>query len=88
MSDSDRADAFRGLAHPLRRKLLGMLVKNEKTASDLLGGLKLSQPALSAHLRVLRDCGLIKHRAQGSRRLYSLNTPNLRKAKQWLGKIV
>ncbi len=88
MSDSDRTDVFRGLAHPLRRKLLGMLGKSERSASELLSGLKLSQPALSIHLRVLRDCGLVKHRSQGNRRFYSLNPQALCRAQQWLGKII
>ncbi len=79
---------FRGLAHPLRRKVLAMLGKNERSATELLAGLKVSQPALSTHLRVLRDCGLVKQRAQGTRRLYSLNPQTLRKAQQWLGKII
>lgn len=88
LNDADRTDVFRGLAHPLRRKLLGMLGKNERSASELLSGLKLSQPALSIHLRVLRDCGLVKHRAQGNRRYYSLNAQALRRAQQWMGKIL
>jgi DNA-binding transcriptional ArsR family regulator len=88
LSDADRTDVFRGLSHPVRRKLLAMLGKSERPATELLSGLKLSQPALSAHLRVLRDCGLVKHRVQGTRRFYSLNTQNLRKAQQWIAKIV
>ena len=87
LSDADRTDVFRGLAHPTRRKLLGMLGKNERSAGELIAGLKLSQPALSTHLRVLRDCGLVKQRAQGNRRFYSLNPQAVRKAQQWLGKI-
>ncbi len=88
LSDTDRTDVFRGLSHPVRRKVLALLGKNERSVTELQAGLKISQPALSIHLRVLRDCGLVKHRAQGTRRFYSLNTPNLRKAQQWLGKIV
>ena len=88
LSDTDRSDVFRGLSHPVRRKVLGLLGKNERSASELIAGLKLSQPALSTHLRVLRDCGLVKQRALGNRRLYSLNPQALRKAQQWLGKIV
>ncbi len=88
LSDADRTDIFRGLAHPIRRKVLAMLGKNEHSATELLVGLKISQPALSIHLRVLRDCGLVKHRVQGNRRFYSLNPQALRKAQQWLGKIL
>ena len=87
LSDADRTDVFRGLANPARRKVLTLLSKGEVAASDLLSGMKISQPALSMHLRVLRDCGLVKQRAQGNRRFYSLNTPAIRKAQQWLSKI-
>lgn len=87
LSESERTDVFRGLANPARRKVLSLLSKGEVSASDLLSGLKVSQPALSMHLRVLRDCGLVKQRAQGNRRFYSLNTPAIRKAQQWLSKI-
>lgn len=87
LSDADRTDVFRGLASPARRKVLSLLSKGELSASDLLGGMKTSQPALSMHLRILRDCGLVKHRAQGSRRFYSLNPVAVRKAQQWLGKL-
>ncbi len=87
LSDADRTDVFRGLANPARRKVLALLSKGEVSATDLLGGMKVSQPALSMHLRVLRDCGLVKQRAQGNRRFYSLNTAAIRKAQQWLGKI-
>jgi DNA-binding transcriptional ArsR family regulator len=82
-SDADRADAFRGLAHPLRRRLISMLGKGERPAGELQAGLNLSQPALSRHLRVLRDTGLVRHRVQGARRFYRVNTPALRKAQRW-----
>lgn len=84
MSDADRADAFRGLAHPLRRRMLAALGKGESTALSLGAGLKLSQPALSQHLRVLRETGLVRQRTVGRQRLYRVNTPTLRKLRRWI----
>jgi len=86
-SDADRADAFRGLAHPVRRKVLSMLGKSERSAGELLVGLRMSQPALSRHLKVLRDTGLVRQRVEGHRRYYRVNTPTLRKAQKWFQQI-
>ena len=86
MSDEDKADVFRGLACPLRRGLLMQLGDGEKTATELLKGIDLTQPALSRHLRVLTDTGLVTCRAEGLHRYYSRNIAALKKARAWLQK--
>jgi DNA-binding transcriptional ArsR family regulator len=86
-SEADRADVFRGLAHPVRRKVLATLGKAECSAGELLTGLRMSQPALSGHLKVLRDTGLVRQRVEGHRRFYRVNAPALRKAQRWLQQI-
>ena len=86
-SDSDWSDVFRGLAHPARRKVLTVLGKNELPATELLGSVKMSQPALSRHLKVLRDTGLVKQRSEGHRRYYRINVTALRKAQRWLKQV-
>jgi len=84
LSDADRADVFRGLAHPVRRQVLTELRKGESTAGALRTGLKLTQPAMSQHLRILRDTGLITHRVEGRQRLYRVNTTTLKRVRRWL----
>lgn len=86
-SDADRADMFRGLAHPVRRRVLTMLGNNEHSANHLRSGLKLSQPAMSQHLKVLRDTGLVRQRVEGSRRLYRVNPSTLRKLQRWAAQL-
>ncbi len=86
MSDDDKADVFRGLACPFRRDLLERLGDSEKTATDLLKGVDMTQPALSRHLRVLLDTGLVTCRSEGLRRYYQRNVPALKRARQWLQK--
>ncbi|MCC6681441.1 MAG: winged helix-turn-helix transcriptional regulator [Phycisphaeraceae bacterium] len=84
LSDADRADVFRGLAHPSRRRILRTLGNGEASAGELMAGLKLSMPALSQHLRVLREAGLVTHHAVGNRRVYRRNVPALRRVRRWL----
>ena len=84
MSAADRADVFRGLSHPLRRRLLRTLGEDELSVGALLSGLKLTMPALSQHLRVLREAGLVSHRKEGHQRLYRRNLSMLRRARRWL----
>ena len=83
LSDADRADVFRGLAHPLRRQVILMLDKHESSAGDLRSALGLTQQSMSQHLRVLRDTGLVRHRVQGRQRIYRLNPSSLRKVQRW-----
>ena len=84
LSDADRADVFRGLAHPTRRRLLRTLGDGEATVGQLLAGLRLTMPALSQHLRVLREAGLVVHRVIGHQRVYRRNVTSMRRACRWL----
>ena len=60
------------LAEPHRRQLLELLRDGERPVGELVEGLGLSQPAVSKHLRVLRDAGLVEVRPDAQRRLYRL----------------
>ncbi len=84
LSDADRADVFRGLAHPARRRILRSLGEGEANVSQLQAGMKLTMPALSQHLQVLRESGLVTHRAVGHQRVYRRNAATLRRAQRWL----
>ena len=84
LTNADRTDVFRGLAHPLRRRVLGMLGRGERSVSELLSGLDVTMPSLSRHLAILRDAGLVTQRVAGRRRYYRRNGPALRRARRWL----
>jgi DNA-binding transcriptional ArsR family regulator len=72
------------LAEPNRREILDQLRRGEQPVQVLVNKLALSQPAVSKHLRVLRDAGLVDVRPDGQRRLYSVRVEPLIELDEWL----
>ena len=72
------------LAEPSRRQILDELRRGERPVQALVSGLSMSQPAVSKHLRVLRDAGLVAVRPDGRRRLYRVRPEPLVELDQWL----
>src|SRR3954470_2390867 len=72
------------LAEPNRRRILDLLREGERPVGDLVDSLHLSQPAISKHLRVLRDAGLVEVRPDAQRRLYRLRPEPLTEIDAWL----
>ena len=77
-------DALAALADPVRRELVGLLARGELAAGDLADRFPVSRPAISRHLRVLREAGLVTARTDGRRRLYALEPRPLREIDEWL----
>jgi DNA-binding transcriptional ArsR family regulator len=75
---------FDVLAEAHRRSILDLLCDSERSVGELVGALGLSQPAVSKHLRVLRDAGLVTARSDAQRRLYRLRPEPLRAIDEWL----
>jgi DNA-binding transcriptional ArsR family regulator len=85
MSPATRLDlAFRALADPTRRQALELLADGERPVRELHGRFSMSQPALSQHLAVLREAGLVRVRRQGRLRVYSVDPQPLRELYQWV----
>jgi DNA-binding transcriptional ArsR family regulator len=78
------AVAFEVIAEPSRRRILDLLRDEERPVGDLVAALAMSQPAVSKHLRVLRDAGLVDVRAEAQRRLYRVRPQPLRDIDAWL----
>jgi DNA-binding transcriptional ArsR family regulator len=76
--------AFSALADPTRRAILARLSKGEATVMELAGPFQMSQPAISQHLKVLEDAGLIAGRVEGSRRPRRLAKAGIEAMDQWL----
>jgi DNA-binding transcriptional ArsR family regulator len=76
--------AFDVLAEPHRRRLLDLLRSGERPVGELVDELDVSQPAVSKHLRVLREAGLVEVRADAQRRLYRVRAEPLRAIDEWL----
>jgi DNA-binding transcriptional ArsR family regulator len=75
---------FEVLAEESRRQILDLLVQEERPVGDLVALLPLSQPAVSKHLRVLREAGLVEARTDAQRRIYRVCPEPLREVDDWL----
>lgn len=82
--DLFRTDVYRALSDPTRRSLLELLAGREQPVSALAERFTMTQPAISQHLRVLREAGLVRERREGRSRLYRLHPEPLREAYEWL----
>jgi DNA-binding transcriptional ArsR family regulator len=77
-------DAFNAVAEPRRRLILDLLAQGEQPVNDLVERLRVSQPVVSKHLRVLREVGLVNVRDEGRQRIYSLNGHRLKPIHDWV----
>ena len=77
-------EALAAVTDPTRRQILDLLVDGEVTAGGLAAAFSVSRPAVSRHLRVLREAGLVRVRSDGRRRLYALDPGPLRELDAWL----
>jgi DNA-binding transcriptional ArsR family regulator len=75
---------FDVLSDGSRRQILDLLLERERSVSELVGSLGMSQPAVSKHLRVLRDAGLVKVRIDAQKRWYGLDAKPLAEIDAWL----
>jgi DNA-binding transcriptional ArsR family regulator len=75
---------FEVLAEPHRRQMLDLLRERERPVGELVRALAISQPAVSRHLRVLRDAGFVEARVDAQRRIYSVRGEPLRELDEWL----
>ena len=80
---STTSDVFNAVAEPRRREILGLLVVRELPVGDLVALMKLDQPSVSKHLRVLRDVGLVHVRRNGRHKLYRTNAQAIRPLHEW-----
>jgi DNA-binding transcriptional ArsR family regulator len=76
--------SFAVLAEPTRRDILDLLRDGERPVGELVDRLRMSQPAVSKHLRVLRDAGLVDVRPDAQRRLYRIRPEPLAEMDAWL----
>lgn len=76
--------AFSALADPTRRAILARLAKGEATVTELAKPFQMTQPAISQHLKVLEDAGLVVRRVEGTRRPRRLAKPAIEAMDRWL----
>ena len=76
---------FEVIAEPNRRAILSLLVSSERSVGEIERKLRMSQPTVSKHLRVLRDAGFVESTVDAQRRLYRLRPEPLQELDAWLG---
>ena len=81
-------DVFAVVADPTRRRILTVVKDGPRPVNDVVTELGVSQPTVSKHLKVLREAGLVTMKAQGQRRLYSLNPVPLESVREWADQLV
>src|SRR5271155_311000 len=79
------SDAFNAVAEPRRREILTYLAGQERPVGAIVIALRLGQPSVSKHLRVLRDVGLVRMRREGRRKMYRTNAESIRPLHEWTG---
>ncbi len=80
-------DTFVALADPTRRRIIESLAAGESSFGELADQFEISRPAVSQHLKVLRDAGVVTARADAQRRIYRLSDDGLDEVQAWLGKV-
>ena len=80
------ANAFAALAEPMRQAIVERLAERPMAVGALAAGLPVSRPAVSQHLKVLKAAGLVRDRAQGTRRIYAIDPAGLGPIRAWLDK--
>lgn len=76
-------DVFNAVAEPRRREILDLLARRERPVGDIVAELRLEQPSVSKHLRVLREVGLVEARRSGRQVLYRVNADAIRPLHEW-----
>lgn len=79
-----REAVFRAIADPTRRQILGMLRGGRRSVGDIAGNFRMSRPAISKHIRLLRQVGLVETKNEGTARICRLNAAPLRAVDNWL----
>lgn len=80
-------DTFIALADPTRRQIIEDLSHGERSFGDIAGQFEVSRPAVSQHLKVLRETGIVTVRAEAQRRIYMLEFSGLDEVDNWLDRV-
>ena len=78
------ANALEALADPTRRAVLEQLRTGERSVTEIAAKLPVSRPAVSQHLKVLKDAGLVRDEPRGAARIYRIHAPGLAELRAWL----
>ncbi|MEO0470598.1 MAG: metalloregulator ArsR/SmtB family transcription factor [Bacteroidota bacterium] len=82
--DAKRRDVFQAIADPVRRDIIGLLARESMSVNAVAGNFAISRPAISKHLRILRECGLIQMEQKGRERHCRIQPQNLAPVADWV----
>lgn len=77
---------FDALGNPVRRQILRLLSERPKSVGELAAAFTVSRPAISRHLALLEDAGLVTHRGEGTRNVYGLDQRGFVASAEWLNR--
>jgi DNA-binding transcriptional ArsR family regulator len=81
-------EVFEAIAQPKRREILRLLAEQERSAGEIASRFDVTQPAISQHLKVLRETGLITERREGTKRIFSVRPEGLEELDDFLGQVM
>jgi DNA-binding transcriptional ArsR family regulator len=79
-----KRDVFQAIADPTRRKIINLLVRQSLTLNGVAKNFKISRPAVSKHVKILVECGVVNIRQQGRERICIANLTQLKKVYDWI----
>jgi DNA-binding transcriptional ArsR family regulator len=79
-----KPDVFTAISHPARRRMLDLLIESDRSVNTIAGHFQMSRPAVSQHLRILLDSGLVTEQRHGRERRYHLVPDRLGPVREWI----
>jgi len=79
-----RRDVFQAIADPVRRDIIGLLANETLTVNTVAENFKISRPAISKHIKILNECGIIKINQKGRERYCKIQPQNLTPVSDWI----
>jgi len=80
-----RRDVFQAISDPIRREIILLLTEDKLTLNGVADNFKISRPAISKHVKILEECGLVKINQEGRERYCTVNPEPLNEVYDWLG---
>jgi len=84
ITSSPKPDVFGAISHPARRYILDLVAEDDRSVNTIAGHFNMSRPAVSQHLRILLDAGLVTEQRHGRERLYRLVPEQLGPVREWI----
>ena len=79
-----RRDVFQAIADPIRRDIIGLIAKNPQTPNAVADSFDISRQAISKHIQILTECGLLQLQVQGRNHYYTVQPQKLAEVNDWL----